>query len=1066
MRDSTMESAIAQTVDLQQRSSVKAMILVVHSDPEQLTQLCVMLEKKGLDARGFIAVDEALEAMSGSRAPALVITELCMPWIDGWQFGRLMRSSEYSALNQVPMLVLCAALAGEEPQRVATALGVYAFLAEPFDSAAFVRKVLGILRAQITPAAPLRALIVYPGKHQASLLSNAFAAAGYTTDTAQTVRAANVAIDRTVYDVAVIDHHLPDGTGDMLLERFRDNRPECACIMMTDEPAPVLSLDWMKMGAAAFVCKPIEPACLLKLCAQTHKERSLMRTEYLQKQSVSAHKASQNKFSALAAALNEAIIILDMGGAISFWSAAAVRMFGYKPEDALGRALDDLIAPQSCHAEYQEAFPLFNKTDDDKDFARSFTLQARCRDGREIAIELSRSMAEVSYDCHTFVTVRDKTAGNVTEKSLADSTFNIGSILSSINTAVLSYSIKQNCYLYVNPAAEKIYGRQKATFAQKKFTPVDFIHPDDAGILQTIKNQLAASGSAQEECRIVRPDGKAVWVSAYLKVVRDAGGKPDRIDKVITDITERRHRELTLRKHCEQITGILNAVDDVIITASSKDSSIIYISPSFERLFGTKARTHLHGIQLLEEVVHPDDTNILQDHRVQLSREGFAEHALRAIKHNGDVAWFRLYSKAILGDTGEPEATQHILNDITKFKNGEKEPENVPEEPVQEQNNENMAARLAGGVSHDFNNILSVIIGHADLALQNLTPGQPLYANIRTIRSKAESAANRARKLLAFAGKQAIAPRELDINATVESTLTMLRGLVGEHIRIDWQPGKNPGRVIIDPAQVKQVLSELCSNAKNAIVEQGTITIATGSASISEDMCAQKPGFSPGEFITLQVTDNGKGIDGTTLSKIFEPYCFIHDMDKNTGLGLPAVQGIVHQNKGFIHIASEPGSGTCITIYLPRNDAEEPAGPEGGEQAPPVPRHTATIVLVEYEPDNLELYAAMLESLGCTVLCAATAEECLRLATSHDGRIDLLITGVVLPDINGRELADAFLAKRPKTQCLFMSGYPSNVIARQGMLDPGSNFIEKPFSLQDFTATVTQLLNRCEVHAG
>jgi len=269
-----------------------------------------------------------------------------------------------------------------------------------------------------------------------------------------------------------------------------------------------------------------------------------------------------------------------------------------------------------------------------------------------------------------------------------------------------------------------------------------------------------------------------------------------------------------------------------------------------------------------------------------------------------------------------------------------------------------------------------------------------------------------------------------------------------------------------DPAQLEHVLSELCLNAKNALAGKGIITIATGSASISEDLCAQPPGYAPGEFVTLTVSDTGKGIDGTTAARIFEPYCSLHDMDTRSGLGLPAVYGIIKQNSGFVNIASDPGSGTCITIHLPRYGAEEPAGTEGGEQASPVPRHSATIVLVEYEPDNLELYAAMLESLGCTVLRAATAEECLRLAASHDGRIDLLITGVVLPDCNGRDLADAFLAKRPKTQCLFMSGYPSNVIARQGMLETGSNFIEKPFSLQDFTATVAQLLKRSEVHAG
>lgn len=1057
-----MNAIPQQALRIKRRSSVPATVVAVDGDPDQLSLLCSILEKTGLDARVFNSATDALESMAGSVVPALFIVRLCMSRIDGWQFCRLLRSSEYSDLNQVPILVLCDSLAGKEPQRVATALGGYVFLANPFDTDAFIRRVLNILRGQLH-AAPVRVLIVEADKYHASLLSNEFTAVGYTADTALTVREADDAFARADYDIAVIDYELPDGPGDVLMERFQSMCPECVSIMMCADQAAVSPVDLMCRGAAACVQKPCEPAYLLKLCEQTHKERSLALIEYLQKTRMRELRENQNRFSALTMALEEAIIIMDMGGAVSFWSAAAVRIFGYKPEDALGRTLDDLIAPQRYYAEYQRLFPLLTKTDGDSDPGTSFELTARCKDGHEIIIKLAVSTVQLSFDCHTVVIAHDVAAGKPAEEALRESRQIISSIVHSIDTAVMSYSIKKKCYLYISPSLEKIYGRKLKGLACNKFTPVDFIHPDDAEISHAIKMQLSATDTAEQECRIVRPDGKIVWVNTRLKIIRDTEGRPDRIDKVITDITGRKNRELTMRKNFEQMAGILNSIDDIIITAEAKGGGVIYVSPSFEKFFGPEARNQLHEIQALSKFVCPDHKNILNDHIVQLTRNGFAEHVLRAIQQNGDAVWFRLRSKTVPDAKGDSEATRHVLTDITQYKQEEKKRDNLQDQLAHRQTIESVG-NLAGGVAHDFNNMLSVIMGHADLAMRNLTPGQPLHTTLKTIQRTSGNLAAITRNLLAFAGKQARAPKDLDIHETVESKLTMLRRLVGEQIRIDWQPGNKPGRVTMDPAQLEQVLSELCSNSKKAINEKGTITIATGSASISEALCAHNPVYTPGEFVTLTVADNGKAIEGMAAAGIFEPYCSPHDMDPRTGLGLPAVYGIIKQNGGFIDIASEAGSGTRITIYLPRNEEEEYRGLEGGEQAPAGPKRTATVLLVEHEPDNLELYAAMLESLGCTVLSAATHEECLCLAKSHDGRIDLLITDLAMPGINGRELANEVLTMRLETVCLFISGYSASFLARNGMLDPGLNLIETPFSLQDFTGTVTQLLNSCDTY--
>jgi CheY-like chemotaxis protein len=262
----------------------------------------------------------------------------------------------------------------------------------------------------------------------------------------------------------------------------------------------------------------------------------------------------------------------------------------------------------------------------------------------------------------------------------------------------------------------------------------------------------------------------------------------------------------------------------------------------------------------------------------------------------------------------------------------------------------------------------------------------------------------------------------------------------------------------MDPVQIDQILAELCQNARNALDGTGTITIATGRTSISESECGLHPGLKPGDYVTLSVSDDGCGMDAEKLSTIFEPFTDDIMPGKGAGLGLATVYGIIRQNNGSINITSNPGTGTCITIYLPHCTAAFHATGTQEETAQAEIQKSSTILLVEDETDNLELYRTMLDSLKCTVLTAATPQECLRLAQTYDGEIALLITDVVMPEINGRELANEVLALRPDTKCLFMSGYSADVIAQHGILDPDINFIEKPFSLQDFTAKVKELL--------
>ncbi len=394
--------------------------------------------------------------------------------------------------------------------------------------------------------------------------------------------------------------------------------------------------------------------------------------------------------------------------------------------------------------------------------------------------------------------------------------------------------------------------------------------------------------------------------------------------------------------------------------------------------------------------------------------------------------------------------------DITERKRAEGEAEKLQAQLTQAQKMESVG-RLAGGVAHDFNNMLGVILGYTEMAIGRVDPDEPLRADLKKIQGAAQRSADLTRQLLAFARKQTVFPKVIDLNDTIESMLKLLRRLIGEDIDLAWQPGKAVWSVKIDPAQIDQMLTNLCVNARDAIMDTGKLTIETGIASFDENFCAHHAGFVPGEYVLLAVSDTGCGIDEETQAHLFEPFFTTKEMGKGTGLGLATVYGVVKQNNGFISVYSEPGQGTTFKIYLPRHLAKTVPLPEK-ELDKPEERGRETVLLVEDELAILEMTTEMLERLGYTVLAAGTPGEAVRLAQEHPGYIDLLLTDVVMPEMNGRDLAKNLLSIYPHIRRLFMSGYTANIIAHHGVLDAGVHFIHKPFTRHDLAAKIREAL--------
>jgi signal transduction histidine kinase/ActR/RegA family two-component response regulator len=412
------------------------------------------------------------------------------------------------------------------------------------------------------------------------------------------------------------------------------------------------------------------------------------------------------------------------------------------------------------------------------------------------------------------------------------------------------------------------------------------------------------------------------------------------------------------------------------------------------------------------------------------------------------IAWIVIYRKFILFVNKREQAEEALR---------EEEKEKLEGQLNQAQKMESVG-RLAGGVAHDFNNMLGVILGHTELALLRTDDKNKLCSDLKEIQKAAKRSADITKQLLAFARKDIISPKKLDLNDIVESMLNMLRRLIGEDIDLVWQPATHLWPVKMDPTQIDQILANLCVNARDAIDGVGKLTIETGRKTFDEEYCKEHAGFIPGDFVLLAVSDNGCGMDKDTLKNLFEPFFTTKEVGKGTGLGLATIYGIVKQNNCFINVYSEPGQGSTFKIYLPRlvdDEDIDKAVPEKKAAA----GGTETILLVEDEPTILRMTRMMLERIGYSVLPAATPGEAIDLAKTHADKIHLLMTDVVMPEMNGRDLAGQLIPLYPEIKLLFMSGYTANVIAHHGELDDGVAFIQKPFSMEDMTEKVREVLD-------
>ena len=518
---------------------------------------------------------------------------------------------------------------------------------------------------------------------------------------------------------------------------------------------------------------------------------------------------------------------------------------------------------------------------------------------------------------------------------------------------------------------------------------------------------------------------------------------------IARDITERKRAEEELRQSQRRFETLSAATFEGIVI--SEAGRLVDANEQLARMLGYEP-AELIGMEVAAMIAPEDRERVLNNIRSAIDVD--IEHGL--LRKDGSPIVVETHGRSVLYRGRQVRIT--AIRDITVRKQAEKEKERLEAQLVQAQKMESIG-RLAGGVAHDFNNMLGVIIGRVEMALDQVNPAESLHRELREIQKAAHRSADLTRQLLAFARKQTVSPKMLDLNDTVSGMLKMLQRLIGEDIDLVWIPGRDLWNVLVDPSQIDQILANLTVNARDAISGIGSVTLKTENVALDDSYCVGHPGSVAGEYVLLTVDDTGSGMTREVLDHLFEPFFTTKEMGKGTGLGLATVYGIVKQNTGFIAVESKLGKGTMFKIYLPRFQTGTVQG-SAEEWVQKSLGGTESILLVEDDEGILGLCQEILETLGYKVVVTQTPSQAIRLVEEHVGDIHLLITDVVMPGMSGRELTERITALKPGLKCLYMSGYTADVIAHQGVLDEGIHFIQKPFRPNDFAKAIREVLEK------
>ena len=601
--------------------------------------------------------------------------------------------------------------------------------------------------------------------------------------------------------------------------------------------------------------------------------------------------------------------------------------------------------------------------------------------------------------------------------------------------------------LYNSPSYHRVLGYR--TEELQSSSSFEQIHPDDRNRVRAAAMEARRTGVGKPlEYRMRHKDGTWRVLESTASVIRSRSGEPERLVIVNRDVTQRKEAEESLHVSESSFRSMIEDAPYGIYRAGV-DGKLLRANPALQKMLGYEKLDELLNASLPTDVFrNHSDFNGLKE--LLQSANGFKDVEVELKRRDGAPITVRCTGRKVKEEHESVPCFDVFAEDVTERR--------ILERQLRMAGKMEAVGRLSGGIAHDFNNILGVIIGYGQVLKRRLGSQNDLLECAEEIEKAGQRAASLTRQLLAFSRQQILTPSILKLNDLVLDMAKMLPRLLGEDIAVNTSLSSDLGMVKADQSQIEQVIMNLAVNARDAMPEGGTLRIETANVELDQAYAWQHPGAKPGHYVMLAVIDAGTGIDPDTITHIFEPFFTTKEVGKGTGLGLATVYGVVKQSGGYIWVESEPGKGASFQIFLPR--VEEPAT-EVTARTPVVKttRGSETILLVEDSEPLRKLTQSFLESHGFRVLVAQNGEEALQVETRHSGKIDLLLTDVVMPGINGRVLAERLLPRQPAMRVLYISGYTDNFVARHGVLEQGMILLHKPFTEEVLIKKMREVLD-------
>ncbi len=892
----------------------------------------------------------------------------------------------------------------------------------------------------------LRALLIEDSEDDALLVARhlekyGLDVDGHRVDTEQQLREA---LADGQWDFAILDYNMPGFSGLDALHVLQETDFQGPMITVSGTIGEETAVEVMRAGAHDYVMKDNLP----RLGPAIERELREAEGRRRRRETEEALRDSEERYRTLVETMGDGLTMIDLSHTITYANQAFADMVGWDVDELIGMYLEELYAPDSQTRIAEQLAQRFSRGVSSE---YEETLQSRCGEQIPVLVHATALTNDEGEVTGSQAVIKDITERKRAEQRIRESEERLRALFEASPDGIIALD-PDGRVTDCNPAVmqalaveseEQIIGR----------SALDFVAEDAADqFRRDVKHVLEGQTSRSLHYEMVGLDGRRFPVEASANAITDEDGNPVSVVATVKDITERREAERELQQLDQFRRSIIDQANIWIHVLDRQLQPVLW-NPAAAEISGVPAEEAL-GSDVSWDVMYPDPEDHAEMHRVatEIIEDGrvLANYNTTIATRDGEQRIISWNARQLLDQDGEPLGLLAVGRDVTEH--------NQLEEQLRQAAKMEAVGRLAGGIAHDFNNMLTAILANVQLISMQMDRDDEQRQLLEEVQVAARRSADLTRQLLAFSRKQTMEPENVDLNALINRFEPMLERVIGEQISVLTNLDSDLGMTRADSSQITQVLMNLVVNARDAMPEGGTLTVETSNAQLDETYAESHADVEPGQYVMLSVSDTGVGMEQDVQEHIFEPFFTTRGEEEGTGLGLATVYGIVNQSEGHIHVYSEPGSGSVFKVYLPRLVSDETADEGGSDTGEENLTGRETVLLVEDEDIVRGLIESVLGRHGHTVIAAASGEDALAMFEGRQGEIDIVVTDVVMPGMNGGELAAAVREQRPDLPVLFISGYTDNHAIHRDVDADETHYLNKPFAPEKLLRRIRQIL--------